>query len=178
MKKRVRFTNEMIQVSMQSPPTEEDRRNSWYQNYDFQSFKKDIYRNLIALRKVHGNIATLNPEKYCLRGLETKLCRRYSNETKAKQAAVVRMVLELQNEQKASGKSNPEELKMFSMMCSKLSRDQAAELGVMDAKIASTPTEKTVHKREFDDVHQQTELVDCGFPLAPSETKRRRLIAV
>jgi hypothetical protein len=107
----------------------------WYQREDFTCFRQERLQTMKALQMAQGETSSLDPDKYCLRGLEETVVSMspYARERRRQQTSIVRMVLEAQTEQRQKGVYDPENIKMLSMVLSKVARDRAVEIGRLDA---------------------------------------------
>ncbi len=108
----------------------------WYQREDLLSFRQERLRTMKALQTAGGETSCLDPDKYCVRGLEDSFVvstSSYARERRCQQTNIIRMVLEAQSEQRQMGVRDPESIKRLSMILSKVSRDRAVEIAKVDA---------------------------------------------
>ena len=142
IRKRVSFSS-MSQITEHERVAEAEKALVWYQANDFRSFRHEGRQTVMALRHAKGNITSLDPALFCLRGLEERLSPKYYQQKRSKQLSVIRMIIEAQEEQReCEGQVNHEQLRMLSMMCSKLSRERAVEMAMIDSRAAGTTMPK------------------------------------
>jgi hypothetical protein len=130
MSKRVSFSH--INVAPYECPSPEEKLKRWFNSEDFCSFQDDRRACIKAARLTDGDIDQLDHSIYCIRGLEDKLSNERYKEKICKRTAVIRMILKIHQQQKQQQRPDAEYLKMISMMCSKMSRDQALDMARLD----------------------------------------------
>lgn len=115
--------------------TEDDTTmETWYQREELVSFHKDRLLTVKALKRAKGDITRLDPSQCSLRGLEDIISAQYGRARRLKKTRTVRMILQVQAEQRELGVSDPELIRSLSMLFSQMSRDQAIEIAEIDAK--------------------------------------------
>jgi hypothetical protein len=115
--------------------THEELMTTWYQPREYESFKKDCQRTAIEFRGAQGDITRLNPDKFCLRGLETQITRASIATRRMTIASSIHMVLHEQLSQRATGQSNPERIRQVFEVMSKSARMRAFTMAAFDAKL-------------------------------------------
>jgi hypothetical protein len=104
---------------------------------------------LNELSRVNGNIADLDQDKYCLRGLEEIQRKRNNKKVKERVKNTIQSVLEMQRHQRLMGILDPKGIQVFACACSKKAREQALLLAKIDRKIeAPSPFEFNEKKEE------------------------------
>ena len=127
-KKRVRFTQEEPEIRVRHM-SDDDLQQAWYSPAECARFKQDT-RNTI-------NAAVMGGQKSndsCLRGLEHHLSVETMLYHKQRRRNFIFSILNQQQMQRQLGMYNNEiSLRMISFMNSKQSRDEAVQLGALDA---------------------------------------------
>lgn len=157
----IRFTSRVKVISV--PPL--SSKKDWYHKDDFMSFYQEGLSTIKALKLVeeHGtNVSSssrLDPNEYCLRGLEKRICKTHERQRKKYIMYSVEMIvlmhatmkMEREMEQQpgnyylhyydssTSGvgqrrSSDAEKLRALSMTLSKISRDRAFDIAAIYAK--------------------------------------------
>ena len=99
--------------------SKEERKKLWYQQKDYMSFDKDRRHTISAVHHVYGDLTWLDPEKYCILGLEQQLTREQMMDRKKRIVRYQRAVLEQQYYQRyVMGVEDPHTLKDLSAMLS------------------------------------------------------------
>lgn len=140
--KKVTFSH--INVAAFESPSTEEKAKRWFSNDDFCSFQDDRRACIKAINLVDGDLKQLDNTIYCIRGLEDKVSAEHYKEKNCKRAAIIRIILKTHQEQKEQRHPDAENLKMISMMCSKMSRDHAIYMAQLD-EISCGP--RTFHTR-------------------------------
>jgi hypothetical protein len=130
MSKKVSFSH--INIAAYESPSTEEKAKRWFSNDDFCSFQDDRRACIKAINLVDGDLNQLDNSIYCIRGLEDKVSAQHYREKNCKRAAIIRIILKTYQEQKEQRHPDAENLKMISMMCSKMSRDHALYLAQLD----------------------------------------------
>ena len=93
--KRVQFAP-TASVRYRSAISKDELQSMWYQPRDYMKFDRERRETISAMKHVQGELACLDPEKYCLRGLEQHLSKRQSQERRMNTFRCTRVVLEQQ----------------------------------------------------------------------------------
>jgi hypothetical protein len=123
-------------VTTQGPSwhvTIEDDQRAWYYAAEYHGFKdecREILRNVDAVK---GDLAKINGNKDCLRGLEEQVIPRVYHLRRKRKRFLIQMVLGQQNLHRQMGISNPQKLHAICELYSKQSKDWALELAALDA---------------------------------------------
>mmetsp|Transcript_15781 Transcript_15781/g.26427 ORF Transcript_15781/g.26427 Transcript_15781/m.26427 type:complete len:236 (-) Transcript_15781:184-891(-) len=112
----------------------EDISMMWYTATDLEQFQKEKRKIIRALKHVKGDLAALEGTKYVTRGLECYQSVPFNRRIRKQRQAVVRQVLELQQQQQGSSCCNPEALGEVARAESAWARDLAHQLGLKDAR--------------------------------------------
>jgi len=103
---------------------------------DLAVFRADTKCTIRALRKAGEDTKSLDPEVYCLRGLEEYFKSGGTKERKQQIARLVNGILEEQWRQREIGVFDPLLLSTLASACSQPSKHKALILGTKDAKEA------------------------------------------
>lgn len=135
VKKSVRFSKvQKTRFLKKRTLTDEDRHQLWYQRRDYAEIDQDSVKNLQALEHVDGDLARLNHDQYCVRGLEIKTSPHINRLRRLRAAITVRAVLDAQAFHKSQGVTNhAESLAAVSMQYTTKAQARARELGSIDS---------------------------------------------
>jgi hypothetical protein len=122
-RKRVRFatTASVVRRSL----SKEELAKAWYQRADYYDFDRERRSTVYAVKQVNGDLSSLDPAKYCLRGLEHHLSKKQMIDRKLRAMRCKRVVLEQQHYQRFSGVSDPGSLQAVSELFSARSSKSA-----------------------------------------------------
>eukprot|EP00540_Astrosyne_radiata_P008389 CAMPEP_0116844392 /NCGR_PEP_ID=MMETSP0418-20121206/12658_1 /TAXON_ID=1158023 /ORGANISM="Astrosyne radiata, Strain 13vi08-1A" /LENGTH=242 /DNA_ID=CAMNT_0004475331 /DNA_START=72 /DNA_END=803 /DNA_ORIENTATION=+ len=141
-RKRVCFHDAPTKI--QNPPvTAEEARLIWYNADDLAALRTDTKLTIQALRKAGDDVAALDEDKYCLRGLEDYSPRGGQKERKERTFAVVNGILEEQHKQRTIGIYDPLLLQALACACSRPSKHKALMMGTKDAREARSVMQET-----------------------------------
>ncbi|CAB9524111.1 expressed unknown protein [Seminavis robusta] len=135
-KKSVRFSKvQKTRILKKRNLTPQDRERMWYQMADYAAIDQDSIKNLKALEQVDGDLARLNHDEYCIRGLEMKTSPHINRLRRLRAKISVRAVLDTQNHnRKMLRRQNADEaLAAVSQHYTTKAQSRARELGVIDA---------------------------------------------
>jgi hypothetical protein len=107
-------------------------KQTWYESKDYDKFQKDSKGTLNALKQAQGNLAHLDADKHCIRGLEAHVSSSILQLRKMRIYSTVKVVLDQQRVQRHQGISDPNMLSAVSMMFSSRSRQHALSMGSLD----------------------------------------------
>jgi hypothetical protein len=130
-KKSVRFATDNNEMKYRHI-TKEDLENAWLKPQDWERSKAECKEAIACLIKCNGDLALMDLERHCLRGLEeyisTVLFRRGS-----RQKTIVRKVVYVQHIQRKSGVKDQVALKEAYLELSKKHRRRALKRAAVDA---------------------------------------------
>ena len=115
--------------------TEEQRQQLWYQSRDYAAIDKESNENLRACQGVNGDLARLQRDHYCLRGLEMKTSPHINRLRRLRANITVRAVLDTQNHcrKMSKGAASAESLAAVSQQYTQQAKNRARELGLIDS---------------------------------------------
>lgn len=131
--KRVRFSSKDNVATRHA--TLADLKASWCSQVEFEGFKKECRKTAQLYAKVEGDITRIDPDKVCLRGLETHLTRESMMRRRLTIVNSIRAVLNEHRTQKALGKEDPNRLKEISSALSAFAIKRAEHMADFDAKL-------------------------------------------
>jgi len=146
MTKRVSFSH--INVAPFEIPSDAEKVRRWFTNADFCSFQDDRKACIKAVKLADGDLEQLDHNMYCIRGLEDKISVDHYKEKICKRNAVIRMILRTQQLQKEQKKPDAEYLKMISIMCSQMAKNQALAMARSDELSCDRPHRRCGSKRD------------------------------
>jgi hypothetical protein len=111
----------------------EDLKQAWMNQDDYKVIRQENRNTIVALNKVMGKLHILDSE-YCIRGLETFISILIFGTDRKKNLKIVRVILNEQNIQRASGIFDPTTLTAVSMILSRESRIKALHSASFDAR--------------------------------------------
>ena len=111
-----------------------DLQNMWYDNNEYKYFEFDRRRTILAISQAQGDVNLLNPEEFCVRGLEHQLTSKQCITRKLKTMQYTRFVLDQQDELRYFGVQDPESLKLSSEMLSRRSQQRAHLQAMLDSQ--------------------------------------------
>jgi hypothetical protein len=132
-KKTVRFCEDKNTVVYRHLSSE-DLKRAWMNQDDYKSIRRDNRNTIVALKKVMGKLHILDSD-YCIRGLETFISILIFGTDRKKNVKIVRLILNEQNIQRASGVFDPETLTAVSMILSRESRIKALKSASFDTSL-------------------------------------------
>jgi hypothetical protein len=132
-KKTVRFCDDKNTVVYRHL-SNEDLKRAWMNQDDYKSIRLENRKTIVALKKVMGKLHILDSE-YCIRGLETFISILIFGTDRKKNVKIVRLILNEQNIQRASGIFDPETVAAVSMILSRESRIKALKSASFDASL-------------------------------------------
>mmetsp|Transcript_33786 Transcript_33786/g.77943 ORF Transcript_33786/g.77943 Transcript_33786/m.77943 type:complete len:273 (-) Transcript_33786:94-912(-) len=106
----------------------------FFQESEIESFSRDRKRTVRALRKVDGDLMSLNHNKYCIRGLESYQSGRFNRALRRQRQSVISGVLEQQSLQRSCGVVNPVALSQIATRQSQWAKRWAMELASIDER--------------------------------------------
>lgn len=116
-KRSVRFSTAEQQVLFEVSP--EEKQQAWYKRSDYQDFKEDMRTTALS---VHLGITYLiEPDDFCLRGLESSLSPREGLIRKLRRKLLIETIIEEQGSQKVNNG------RVCSVMICELSKALSAE---------------------------------------------------
>lgn len=135
IKKSVRFAD-AVEVAFRHA-TKDELKQSWYSDEDYRQFVEDIRLTIRVYRGMgfgcHNSLLLMDPTRYSVRGIEEHVMQGSFQLKKFKLLSNIRMILDQQALQRSMGISDPNSLKMISMMRSRESRQRALELAALDS---------------------------------------------
>jgi hypothetical protein len=126
--KHVHFSEEASHTEHLSRRTDEDMRNAWYQACDQYRFRVDAGATLLALSKVNGDFAMLDPQVYTLRGFKIRT-------TPKKRRVHVQTIINQYRVQRELGRMDPLSIELNSVTSSREDRNDALKRGVQYASL-------------------------------------------
>jgi hypothetical protein len=120
--------------------TEEDAQRAWYCDAEYDSFKDECREVLMNVDAVKGDLAKVDGNKYCLRGLEDQIAPRVYYLRRKRKKSLIQMVLRQQDLHRQMGISNPQKLHTICEMYSKHSKYWALKLATLDADSCTSET--------------------------------------
>jgi hypothetical protein len=132
MRKAVSFSESMNRRVVVHT-TEEEKRNAWYNRNEYREFREDMQATALS---VHLGIANfIEPEDFCLRGLEANLSPKMAIMRKLKRQLLVESILREQRLQKVVGAVNHEAIRQLSTLLSSDAQIDAVLRGVSDSQV-------------------------------------------
>ena len=129
MRKAVSFSDSHKRVVIHS--TEEEKKNSWYNRNEYRGFREDMQATALSVRLGITNF--IEPEDFCLRGLEANLSPDTAILRKLRRQILVDSILKEQQAQRILGASNQEVIRELSTILSTDSQIDAVRRGVSDS---------------------------------------------
>lgn len=114
-----------------------DNTRTWYKAKDYANFSRETKQTLDAVDRVRCDLSALNPDMYCIQGLESQLTRQQSVERKLHLTRSKRAILEHQQYQRYSGVSDPDSLRNVSQVFSEQSIKRAHMRAIIQHEILS-----------------------------------------
>lgn len=111
----------------------DDKRRIWYQASDYAEVDQDNLKNIHALAAVQGDLVRLDPEEYCLRGLEMKTSQHINQLRRLRSRLSIRAVLDQQRIHRTMRIVDPGSLRDISQRFTEQARIRAIELGTFDS---------------------------------------------
>ncbi len=118
-----------------------EKKSCWYSRKEYKRIRKQAINTVMELKNLNGQMAQLNEDEYCLRGLEDACCEVFVTveeriiNSKSTQDFVLR-VLEEQMSQRILGIKDPVGIKLCSKYNSQEARKRAMYLAKCDEKDA------------------------------------------
>jgi hypothetical protein len=131
-KKTVRFCDDDKNTVVYRHLSDEDLKRAWMNQDEYKAIRHENRNTIVALKKVMGKLHVLD-SKYCIRGLETFISILIFGTDRGKNLKIVRVILNEQNIQRASGVFDPTTLTAVSMILSRDSRIKALQRASFDA---------------------------------------------
>jgi hypothetical protein len=136
-KKGVRFAP-IAHVHCRRPVS--DLSHLWYQRADYNGFERDRRSTVSAVHQVNGDVSSLDPAKFCLRGLEQHLTKRQVFARRLNAFKCKRIVLEQQRyQQYTTGKTDPNTLRVVSQLYSEQPTKRAHLRAILEEALDATP---------------------------------------
>jgi hypothetical protein len=107
-------------------------KQAWYQSKDYNDFQRDSRGTLDAFHMAQGQLCRLDPQYYCLRGLEAHVSAGVLEQRQSRIRTNVQVVLDQQQFQRFHGIKDPDMVANVSRMFSKNSRQHALSMGALD----------------------------------------------
>lgn len=122
--------------------TKEQQHQMWYQPQDYKAIDQECHQTVRALASVHGDLASLPCDEFCIRGLEMKASPQINRLRRLRLSISSKAVLGMQEYcRKASTSSNRvvsvESLAAVSWQYTQRAKIRAKELGLIDSIEAS-----------------------------------------
>ena len=136
VRKSVKFAKQATSRSRSISKT--DLEKAWYQPKDYDGFEQEMRDTIRAVTLVNGDIACLNPTKFCIQGLEQQLTKRQIFRRRMHAVQYTNAILHQQDYQRFSGINDPQSLRVVSEMFSQ----QEAKRAYMRAVIHHSFTEQ------------------------------------
>ena len=114
---------------------ESELKQSWYQPNDYGGFKKESKSTVEALRQAQGQLCQLDPQRYCIRGLEAHVNNQILQLRQTRIRSTVQVVLDQQRSQRMHGMKDENMIGAVSMMFSRQSRQHALSMGALDQSL-------------------------------------------
>jgi hypothetical protein len=130
-KKCIRFAETTTEISFEHSFAEDELLRTWYSDKEYQNFRLEMLATLIVFARAGSDITSLNPEKYCLRGLESHITPRHTLLLTRQLQAHSRIVVCKDKDKVAS--KDPYSLKLLSTFSSKVACNLALRRGALDA---------------------------------------------
>jgi len=111
---RVRFASTTPIAHSAPIKSREELRETWYRSQDYSSFSRELKETINAVNQAHGDLRSLDPNKYCLRGIERQLSRQQVYWRKMLTRRLKQVVLEQQYYQRYCGYYDPTSLQAVS----------------------------------------------------------------
>jgi len=156
-KKIVRFSKRIHTRAFKKERTLTDdiKRQMWFSRRDFAEMDQESIKTLEAYDRVRGDLVRLNPDEYCLRGLELKVHPHINRLRRLRAHITVKAVLDTQAYQRRqtrpmitaggalplppSQEDKEEQLSRVSQLYTQKARYRARELGLIDAVDSGAP---------------------------------------
>lgn len=119
----------------------EQRSAMWYKPQDYVSFEQDVRQTLAVMDQSQGNLTTLNPDQFCLQGLEHQLTRQQVITRKLHAMRLTRAILEQQHFQRQAGSRDPATLRAVSLMFSEPASQRAHMKAVLHHALQQQSTD-------------------------------------
>jgi len=132
--KQVHFAQEALLYA--TLRNEQEVFDSWYNSNELAEFKKERLKTVTQLKRAGFDTKKIG-SKYCLRGFEAYLSVEMNKATKYARHLVINVVLAEQNRQRLHGSLDTELLRDRCVHASQWARDNAHELGKIDATESS-----------------------------------------
>jgi hypothetical protein len=132
-KKKVRFEESKNETFHRPHHDEQDLRQSWIQQDEYQGIRNENRETLLELKRVRGRVSQLNVDHFCIRGLEEQISIYLLRGERHRQRMIARRIVQEQHEQRRLGYTDASAL---SAMCTVLAQPalrKAANLANMDA---------------------------------------------
>lgn len=113
--------------------TEEEVVDSWYSAGELAEFKQERKETIRQFKSVGFDMQKIG-DRYCMRGFEAYFSVEMHKATKYARDLVMSVVLVEQNRQRSKGRSDDETIRLQCAGASQWARDNAQELGTLDAK--------------------------------------------
>ena len=120
-KRNVTFST-VATVQMRPPTTPSE---TWYEPKEYAQFESERRETIRAIQSARGDLTLLDPNVYCVRGLEHQLSKKQVLSRKYKSMQYVRALLDHQLLQKQAGRTDPESLHMVSRFFSRQASERA-----------------------------------------------------
>lgn len=130
-KRSVRFSN-MASVTTRPTTSKSELDTMWYHDNEYTAFDQERRRTIAAIKNVNGDLSSLDPTVYCVRGLEQQLSTKQVLARRLKAKQYTHVVLRQQYVQKRIGRSDPDRLQAISEMFSRQATQRAHLRGVID----------------------------------------------
>jgi hypothetical protein len=131
IKNRVRFSETTMLILGQRERKE--IRHTWYRKIDLDLFRSEVRKTVVDFSRASGQITLLQPEEYCLRGLEHYASAYIMSLHKDKKRSHSQLILNQQELQRHS--HDPNSLKIISMISSRSAREFSLRLGALYASL-------------------------------------------
>lgn len=132
MRKAVSFS-EKINKRVVIHSTEEEKKNSWYNRGEYREFREDMHATALSVRL--GISSFIEPEDFCLRGLEANLSPDIAKLRKLRRQLLVDSILREQHAQRELGATNQEVIRELSTILSTDSQIDAVRRGASDSQV-------------------------------------------
>jgi len=131
--------------------TDDELRDRWLQPSDYGAIRENNVLTIIAVKHYDVKISSLDSEKYCIRGLESAICRFLFRGTKEEQHQyqqrtqrnIAKNIVRLHRSQRSHGydgidaESAAEELREMSTLLTQQDRDRAQHAATIDASLGN-----------------------------------------